>query len=75
MSHSKLGRIPVEEQVTQFRKWVVVCTACGRKGRSETYDRALLLVHSNWFDRFERAYEQMPLDELGRCSECSRIGV
>lgn len=71
MSHSKLDRLPIEEQATWFKQWVVVCTACGRKGRSVNFPGLLPAMDEVWQDRWERAYDLMPLDELGRCPECS----
>ena len=75
VSHSKLERVPFEERAPQFKKWVVVCAACGRKGWSATMDVdayfATHRMHPNWRRRFEEAYEVLPLDALGRCFDCA----
>jgi hypothetical protein len=68
-------RMPFEQQAPWFKQWVVACTACGRKGWSATFDVDAYFetqgVHSSWRTRFEEAYEVLPLDDLGRCAECS----
>jgi hypothetical protein len=78
MSRSKLERLPFEQQAPWFKQYVVVCTACGRKGWSATLDVDAYFgaspMHPSWRARFERAYDVLPLDQLGRCPECSAAG-
>jgi len=70
-----LERIPFEERHPEFKKWVVACATCGRKGWSATMDvDSYFETHPSppdWRRQFEDAYEVLPLDAFGRCFACA----
>lgn len=71
VSHSKTERQPYEERRPKYKKWVVACTSCGRKGRSPSFTPDVMRPRDMTVAGFLTAYDPLALDECGRCSECS----
>ena len=76
--------MPIEERFPSFRRWIVECSACGRRGLTDSVDwdatESDLPGASGpwgwgpWFKpELQRQYDVLPLDELGRCRVCAAV--
>src|SRR5690242_16437393 len=72
MSRTKLDRLPFEERFPKLKRWIVACSACGRRGRDESLDleRSGIPGYGGWIkDEFPRHFDVLVLDADGLCAE------
>jgi hypothetical protein len=80
VSSSKLERQPIEQRFPRVKRWIVRCSACGRRGLSDSFDwddpDSTLPGFGSWFKPALRSqYDVLPLDRLGRCATCAAQGA
>jgi hypothetical protein len=69
----------LEERFPAVTKWMVACSACGRKGldpATDWSDPTPLAGFGPWLKpELTRLYEPLHLDASGRCPDCAAIAA
>ena len=87
MSHSKYAKrgnsLYIEKWNPSAKRFINTCSVCGSKGYDPgidddgfVYDNAKKIAdfeHRAIRDELKRVLKPLPLDHLGRCTDCARI--
>ena len=76
MSHSKHTKrdysIYIEKWNKSAKKYINTCSLCGSRGYSPVIE-AEDFADRVTYRELTKTMKRLPLDELGRCSDCARI--